>query len=202
MRRFPVFLLIIPAGLAVVLFMLFLSFQLETIARVTGSWFFGNDPRRYELPLYLAAAAIPLLSGILMCLAVIFISRIEDRGYEREWKEARRRRAGALPRLMESVDSINGSIVTLGEISARIKDQARRLSLLNRDMIPGTPERDGEDACARADTVSVTTGDSKVSGIRIIRPAGFLKEDFPEPSPQGPFPLPGSRQKIWYFPNI
>jgi hypothetical protein len=206
MKHFPVFLLIIPAGLIVVLFMLFLSFHLETIVVMMNSWFFGTGRPGYELLFYLAAAAIPLLSGVFMCLVIIFISRVEDKRYEREREEALRRRAGGWSKIMGSVDSINASIVKLREISVRMRDQTRRLSLLGLETAGEKPERQ-KDICAetRAETLSVTMEDSEVSGVRIIYPAGFLQR-YPgcqeDPSPQAPVPPHESHRKIWYFPNI
>jgi hypothetical protein len=205
MKHFPVFLLIIPAALIVVLLMLFLSFHLEMVVRLLGSWFFGEEPWRYELLFYLAAAAIPLLSGILMCFAVMFISGIENRNWERERKEDLRRRAGIRPWFMESVDSINASIEILRELSARMKGKTTQLSLLSREPGLEEPERDREalSAGAGTDTFSVTLNNSRVSGLRVIYPAGFMEEDPGDPSfPQGPFPPHEFRQKIWYFPNI
>jgi hypothetical protein len=205
MKHFPVFLLIIPAALIVMLPMLFLSFHLETVVRLAGSWLFGKGPWRYDLLFYLTAAAIPLLSGALMCLAIMFISRIEERDWERERKEALRRHTGTWPRLEESVDSINASIAMLGKLSARMRDQTSRLSSLNRELNPEEPERDRETLSAKAgaDTFSVTLNDSRLSGLRVIYPAGLMEEDPGDPpSPQGLFPPHESRQKIWYFPNI
>ncbi|MDR1617936.1 MAG: hypothetical protein LBS06_02665 [Treponema sp.] len=191
--------------LIVILPMLFLTFHLETVIRVAGSWLFGEGPWKSELLFYLAVALILLLSGFLMCLAVMFVSRIEDRRYRKEQTEASRRRTGDRPQIMESVDSINASVAMLGELSARMKEQTRRLSSLNREMLSQEPERNREtpSAITRADTFSITLNDSGVSGLRVIYPAGFTEEDPGDPSsPQGPFPPPGSRQRIWYFPNI
>jgi hypothetical protein len=203
MKHFPVFLLIIPAGLLVVMLMIPLSLHLETIIRVTGFLLFGENSPVSILLFYVFSAAIPLLSGVLMCFVVMLVSRGEDKRYEREREEARRNGGGGRMEFMACFDSMNTSIEKLREISAQLRDQTKRLSSFGSETTGGEQERYGADAFSR-DTFSVTLEDSEVSGLRIIHPADFREKDFSPPDTfrQESFPPPESHQKIWFFPNI
>jgi hypothetical protein len=206
-KHFPVFLLIIPAGLVVVFLMLLLTLHLETIVSVVNSWFFGKDSRNSGLLFYLAAAMIPLLCGGFMCLAALIISRADDKKYEREWKAARRSDVMDQSEFMESVDSIDTSIVRLKDVSARMREQTRRLSSFccGTSREEAEPCKENPSSRTAVDTLSVTMENSEVSGLQIIYPVQFSGKDInsrEDSSPQEPFPPHGSHQKIWYFPNI
>ncbi|MDR2159375.1 MAG: hypothetical protein LBP23_04835 [Treponema sp.] len=211
MKRFSFFFLVISAGILAVISLLLLSLHLETIVSVADSWFFGTGSGKSELLFYVIAAAIPLLSGILVCLAVALISGSEDKRHEREQEKAGRSGAGGRADFTAYINSINASVVKLKNVSARMREQTRRLSLLDRETAPlragEKPERHEEDIYDEtgADTVSVTMDNSEVSEVRMIYPVRSWVKDvsFPEGSfPQEPFPPRESRQKIWYFPNI
>ena len=208
MKHFPVFLLVIFAGLLIMALMLFLALHLDTIVRVTGSLLFGENSRGSGL-FYAVAMAIPLSSGALMCLVIMLFSRAEEKRDEREREKAWRDSAGNLMKMIACVDSINLSIAKLRELSARLREQARRVSSFSGEMTGGgemteeEPERYGEKNPA-PETFSVTLEDSEVSGLRLIHPTGSGKKDLnaPDPFRQERFPPPESHQKIWYFPNI
>ncbi|MDR1900162.1 MAG: hypothetical protein LBQ55_09150 [Treponema sp.] len=207
MKQFPVFLFIIPAGLIVVILALFFSLHIETIIPVIDSWFSDEDPERPELLFYLSAAAIPVLSGIFMCLVIVLISRTENKQFEREWERVRQCRAryhaGVESEFMENLDSINESIVKLREMSTRMKDQTKQLSSFGRDEKRRQDEEKPADSPG-GETVSTTLENFEVSGLRIIHAADFYGKDInlQEPSQQELFPPHESHQKIWYFPNI
>jgi hypothetical protein len=208
MKQFPVFLFIIPAGLVVVILALFFSLHLETIIPVIDSWFPVADPKRPELLFYLSAVVIPMLSGVLMCLVIVLISRTEDKRFERERERARQCRTRYHARVQseftEYLDSIDASIVKLRDVSAQMKDQTRRLSSFGRGMTGKQQHEEKPPAGAVRSTISTTLEDSRVSGLQIIHPADFYRKDLSlrDPSQQELFPPHESHQKIWYFPNI
>ena len=152
---------------------------------------------------YAVVTAIPLSSGVLMCLVVMLFSRAEDKSYEREREKARQDGAGCWAEFMAYIDSIDVSIEKLREISAQLREQTRRVSSLGDEMTEEEPERCGEKNSA-PETFSITLEDSEISGLRVIYPANFGKKDLNSPDPfrQEPSPLPEFHQKIWYFPNI
>jgi hypothetical protein len=187
-RHFPFFLLIIPAGILVIILVLILALNLNRIVSALGSSFWGTSR---ETLFYIAVALVPVISGTLMGAAIVLISKKEGQEYDRLREEARKGAPSVYKELTRYFDSIDASITKLRDVSEKIKRQTEAMEELERSIIsyPPVPAREKNPAI-----YSVTTGDSKVTNLRVIHSAGGL-------IPQEPAPLPQSHQKIWFFPR-
>jgi hypothetical protein len=188
---FPVFLLIIPVGAFVILLALILTLNLDRIVSALESLFLGANRKNSPVLFYIAVALVPVISGTLMGLAVIILSKKEDEEYQRRWEESRTG-PSFYEELARYFDAIDASIVKLRATSDEIKHQA------------GTVEDLGRYFAAESDTAgiraeepeiySLTSGDSEITNIRIIHPVEGL-------TPQEPALFPQSHQTAWFFPH-
>jgi hypothetical protein len=125
-------LLIIPAGIVVIALSIILVLNLERIVKSAGLWLFGIDPKSTGALFYLAAFFIPVLSGFLMCLAVVLIFRREYREYEENLRIASESTDDLCSSFQQNLDSINDSIASLRASTRQMKTETKRLSDLER----------------------------------------------------------------------
>jgi hypothetical protein len=145
---------------------------------------------RFLDPLY-TAAAIPLAAGALIILAGVFIAGRGDRKFYRLLKATGGGGEPVYDEISRCLDSIDASILKLRESSEAMKINAGELNELSRWFggEAGPPEREPDGT-----TETRTQGESVTIDVRLIHPADG-------PVPPGPFPLPESHQKIWFFPR-
>jgi hypothetical protein len=191
-RGRPFFLLIIPAGVLVIVFALILAVNLDQVVSFLGTSFLGTKMGSVEILFYTAIVLILVIAGALMGLAAALIAKKNDREEERLWQEAGRAVPSTYREITGYFDSIETSITRLGDISEQMKDQSEKIIEFHRYFA-------GEPKTARVKTegpaiYSITSGDNKVTNLRIIHPAEEL-------IPSEPFPLPQSHQRIWFFPS-
>lgn len=190
-HHFPFFLMIIPVGILMMVFALIFILNLEHIVSAAGSLFFGANQEHSRSLFYIAAALVPVISGIVMGVAVVMISKHEDREYEQLWQETQDGASAFYGELTRYFDSIDASIIKLRDASEKIKHQGEKMEELGRHMA----EQNGPSAVrAENPPCSVTLVDNKITNLRIIHPVDELIL-------QAPAPLPQSHQKIWFFPH-
>jgi hypothetical protein len=191
-RRFPVFLLIVPIGALVILLALILTLNLDRIVSALESSFLGANRKDSSTLFYIAVALVPIISGTLMGLAVIIVSKKEDEEYQQRWEESRAGNLSVYEEMAQCLDAIDASITKLRETSEELKDQAGAMEDLGRYF---AAESDAAEVRAEEPEIySLTMGNSKITNIRVIHPADGL-------TPQEPALFPQSHQTVWFFPH-
>jgi uncharacterized membrane protein YgaE (UPF0421/DUF939 family) len=191
-HHLPIFLFIIPVGVLLIVLALVFALNLDRIVSVLSSVFLGRNSGNSEILFYVVVALVPVLSGTLMALAIIILSRNEDREYERLWKEARDTAPPFYDEFSRYCDSIDASIAKLRDASEKIKHQAEKLEGLSRSMAEKSALTVVK--VEEPSIYSVTMEEAKVTNLRIIHPVDGL-------IPQEPVSLPQFHQKIWFFPR-
>jgi hypothetical protein len=191
-HRFRVLVPLFSVGAVVILLALILALNLDHVVTALGSSFFLSNPGNSRMLIYIIAALVPVISGVIMGVAIIILLRQEDREYDQLWQEAQDAASPVYHELTQCFDSIDASIAKLQDASEKIKCQTEELEALSRRLVEKP-----NPAAVKVEKPAiyiVTMGNNKVSNLKVIHHAGKLV-------PQGPVPLPQSHQMIWFFPH-